>query len=216
MNKLTDQALCVQLMNGCNAFDINLSKSQQSQFILLLHLLRKWDRVTNLTAIRQPAAIIDKHFVDSLAIAPYLEASRILDVGSGAGFPGLPLAIYAPDKHFTLLDSNHKKTRFIRQAAAELGLKNITCVQSRVQSYQPANVFPMITSRAFSSLQDMVKMTAHCRSEEGLWLAMKGEQPTSEIEALQSKEACLVTCHRLQVPGMHQRHLCVIRKINSG
>lgn len=154
----------------------------------LLHylaLLNKWNQAYNLTAIRDPGLMIHKHLVDSLAILPWIKGSNLIDIGTGAGLPGIPIAITRPDLAITLLDSNGKKIRFLREVKRRLGLDNVEIVESRAESYHPARNFDTVTTRAFSSLTQMINWTKHLIAEEGLWLAMKGVYPQEELEMLQ-------------------------------
>lgn len=150
-----------------------------------LHLLNKWNATYNLTAIRDLNEMVSKHLLDSFAILPWLTGTRIIDVGTGAGLPGIPLAIANPEKQFTLLDSNGKKTRFLTEVKRQLDLKNIEIVQSRVENYQPEVSFDTVMSRAFSSLDQMIHWTRHLIHEQGCWLAMKGRIPADELKQLQ-------------------------------
>ncbi len=178
-----------------------------------LTLLQKWNRVYNLTAIKDPQEMLTKHIEDSLAILPYIQGSRVLDVGSGAGLPGIPLAIHLPDKQFILLDSSHKKTRFLTQCKIELRLSNVEVVHSTIESYQPEHYFDEIVTRAFSSLADMVKMSSHCLSSQGRWLAMKGKYPETEIADLDTKHA--IQTEKLSVLGENaSRHLIIISDVS--
>ena len=133
-----------------------LPADAQARLLAYVHLLEKWNRTYNLTAVRAPEQMIPRHLLDSLAILPYLQGQRVLDMGTGAGLPGIPLAMARPDLDFVLLDSNAKKTRFVTQACAELGLKNIEITQERVEKYQPARPFDTLVSRAFSTIADML------------------------------------------------------------
>lgn len=176
----------------------------------LVGLITKWNRVYNLTAIRNPDEMWRLHIVDSLSLAPHLPAGRLLDVGSGAGLPGLPLAIVRPDLAVASVDSVEKKIAFQRQAAAELGLRNHRAIHGRVERLAEPP-FPAITSRAFSSLADFVSLTAGLLADGGAWYAMKGENPQDEIAALPPQHRC--ETHPLDVPGLEAaRHLVVIRR----
>lgn len=149
-----------------------------------LHLLQKWNAAYNLTAIKDFDDMISKHALDSLAILPWLHGTRLLDVGTGAGLPGIPLAIAKPALHFTLLDSNGKKTRFLNEVKRQLDLKNVEIVQSRVENYHSKIKFDTIISRAFSNLDQMIHWTSHLQSHNGIWLAMKGQRPDHELSQL--------------------------------
>jgi 16S rRNA (guanine527-N7)-methyltransferase len=204
-------SLLDKLAEGLAALELDLSDHVQHQLINFLHLLVKWNRAYNLTAVRQPEQMVTRHLLDSLVVGPYLQGPRILDVGTGAGLPGIPLALAYPDCQFTLLDSNGKKIRFITQAVAELGLVNVDVVQSRVEAYQPASPFNTVTARAYSSIQELVKQTAHLLADGGQYLIMKGAYPVAEVEAMPAGYH-LKAIHQLQVPKLDaERHLLVVR-----
>ena len=174
-----------------------------------LALLQRWNQVYNLTAVRDPQQMIVRHILDSLAIAPFLgkRTQRCLDVGSGAGLPGVPLAILYPQREFHLLDSNGKKTRFLFQVKTELGLDNVIVQHFRAESFVPGTLYDVILSRAFASLGDMVESCKHLCAAHGSFLAMKGVYPEEELAALPVCCA-LKQVHRLQVPGLlEKRHL---------
>ncbi|PIQ42872.1 MAG: 16S rRNA (guanine(527)-N(7))-methyltransferase RsmG [Gammaproteobacteria bacterium CG11_big_fil_rev_8_21_14_0_20_46_22] len=174
-----------------------------------LVLLKKWNKVFNLTAIESDEAMMDLHLQDSLNIQPFLQGDRILDVGSGAGLPGIPLAIACPDKQFYLLDTNGKRTRFLTQVKIELGLNNVHVIKSRVETYSPDGLFTSITSRAFSSLSDFFDKTHHLLEKEGVLLAMKGQYPEEELKAIHTPYEVKT------LPALKQhdaRHLVVIKR----
>lgn len=205
------ESLLDKLAEGLAALSLDLSDHVQHQLIDFLHLLVKWNRAYNLTAVRQPEQMVARHLLDSLVIGPYIQGPRILDVGTGAGLPGIPLALAYPDYQFTLLDSSGKKIRFVTQAVAELGLVNVDVVQSRVEAYQPASRFDTITARAYSSIEELVKQTAHLLADGGQYLIMKGAYPVAEVEAMPAGYH-LEAIHQLQVPRLDaQRHLLVVR-----
>jgi 16S rRNA (guanine527-N7)-methyltransferase len=204
-------SLLDKLAEGLAALELDLSDHVQHQLINFLHLLVKWNRAYNLTAVRQPEQMVTRHLLDSLVIGPYIQGPRILDVGTGAGLPGIPLALAYPNCQFTLLDSNGKKIRFVTQAVAELGLVNVDVVQSRVEAYQPASRFDTVTARAYSSIEELVKQTAHLLADGGQYLIMKGAYPVAEVEAMPAGYH-LEAIHQLQVPRLDaQRHLLVVR-----
>ncbi|MHB0818050.1 16S rRNA (guanine(527)-N(7))-methyltransferase RsmG [Stutzerimonas stutzeri] len=203
-----------ELREGALQLGIKLSEVQQQLLLGYLALLNKWNKAYNLTAVRDPAEMVSRHLLDSLSVVPHAEpgGSRWLDVGSGGGMPGIPLAILFPERHFTLLDSNGKKTRFLTQAKLELKLANVEVIHSRVEQFKPEQPFTDITSRAFSSLEDFANWTRHLSDGTTRWLAMKGVQPDDELQALPTDfqlERCLV----LKVPGCQgQRHLLILRR----
>lgn len=196
---------------GCAALGIDASITGQI-FCAYIRLLEKWNRAYNLTAVREPEAMVKYHLLDSLAVLPWLRGERVLDVGTGAGLPGIPLAIADPGKQFFLLDSNGKKVRFLRQVVAELGLQNVNPIQQRVQHLVDKPGFDMVLSRAFASLGDMLAGTGHLLAAQGRWLAMKGAYPEAEIAALPA-EVELEAVQAIQVPGLEaQRHLVFLRR----
>ncbi len=180
---------------------------QLDQLQAYLRLLQRWNKVYNLTAVRDPAQMLSVHLWDSLSVARHVQLPSCLDVGSGAGLPGIPLAIMQPQHCFTLLDTNGKKTRFIQQTIAELGLSNAQVMQARVEQWQPPALFAGIISRAFASLADFVTVTAPHLQENGVLYAMKGRYPADEVSALPSGWQ-LSAMHHLEVPGLDaERHL---------
>ncbi len=184
-----------------------LSPQQDQQLQTYLDLLQRWNKVYNLTAVRDPAQMLPLHLWDSLAVVPFIQAESCLDVGSGAGLPGIPLAILRPNQEFTLLDTNGKKTRFIQQAALELGLTNLKVVQTRVEQWQPAQPFAAIISRAFASLADFITVSGMHLAAQGRLYAMKGRYPESELAELPAGWM-LARSHPLSVPGLEaERHL---------
>ena len=192
---------------GWKALGLEADTAAIERLAALVRLLDKWNRVTNLTAVRDPRAMVTRHILDSLVVLPYIKGSSLLDVGTGAGLPGLPLAIARPELAVTLLDSNAKKVRFVRQAAAELGLENVEVVHARMQEYQPPRAFAMVISRAVASLDELCRQTAHLLRPGGRMLFMKGVVPEQEIDALQDDRSGL-HIERLNVPGLAaERHL---------
>lgn len=204
----------VELVRGAQELGIELSDVQQQQLLAYLALLIKWNKAYNLTAVRDPDEMVSRHLLDSLSVLPFVaEGGRTwLDVGSGGGMPGVPLAIMFPERAFTVLDSNGKKTRFLTQVKLELKLANLEVVHSRVELFRPAVPFDGITSRAFSSLEDFASWTRHLGNTETRWLAMKGVQPEDELQRLPD-DFRLDACHVLKVPGCQgQRHLLILRR----
>ncbi|MEM7611506.1 MAG: 16S rRNA (guanine(527)-N(7))-methyltransferase RsmG [Pseudomonadota bacterium] len=177
-------ALSVQLARGAKAMDLALGDTAHAQLIALVELLAKWNRAYNLTAITDPPEIVAKHLLDSLSLLPFAEAQHLLDVGTGAGFPGLPLAIMRPQQDFTLLDSSAKKLRFIDQACAELCLENVTTAHARVESFESTAPFDAISCRAFASLARVVSWVDHLLAPGGRILAMKGHIDADEQSAV--------------------------------
>ena len=190
--------------------DLGVATDAQARLLHFVALLEKWNRVYNLTAVREPAQMVTRHLLDSLAIAPYVRGARVLDIGTGAGLPGIPLAVMMPAREFVLLDSNSKKTRFVTQAVAELGLRNVEVVAARVEKYIPATQFDTLIARAFSSLGELVAAAGHLAAADGVYLAMKGVYPEEELAALPAEFAVQETA-ALNVPGLDgARHVVVI------
>ncbi|KTD76395.1 16S rRNA (guanine(527)-N(7))-methyltransferase RsmG [Legionella waltersii] len=176
-----DIQLLSQIEDGVNSLHLSSISETLLQYLQLLH---KWNDAYNLTAIRHMSEMINKHLMDSLAILPWIKGKRIIDVGTGAGLPGIPLAIAKPDLQFVLLDSNGKKTRFLLEVKRQLHLNNVEIVQNRVENYQPGLGFDTVLSRAFSSLEQMTVWTQHLIAPKGIWLAMKGKVPTDELSSI--------------------------------
>jgi 16S rRNA (guanine527-N7)-methyltransferase len=201
------------LESGLDALCIKLTKEQQDKIIKYLIILSKWNSVYNLTAIRDPKEMMTHHVLDSLSAVPaFTEAQNVLDVGSGGGLPGMILAICYPDKKISMIDTVSKKTAFLNQAKAELGLNNVTVYSARVESLQVNQPFDVITSRAFSELNNFVNWSQHLLAEGGRFIAMKGVHPQGEMERL--PEGWEVKDVRpLTVPGLDaERHLIFIQK----
>jgi 16S rRNA (guanine527-N7)-methyltransferase len=204
--------LAASLEAGMQSMAIDYSAEQRDQLLAYLQLLITWNRAYNLTAIRDPAEMVKLHLLDSLTVLPHIQGKRLIDVGTGAGLPGIPLAIMCPDRHFTLLDSNGKRTRFLFQARCELGLANVSEIQSRVEEHRPDRGYDAVLSRAFTSVADMVNKCAHLLTTDGLFVAMKGKFPQSELSEV-GKAYKVDVSHTLQVPGVEgERHLIVISR----
>lgn len=192
--------------------DLHLSESQLMQCVQYVALLDKWNSAYNLTSIRDPQEMLIKHVLDSLVVAPHLTGQHFIDVGTGPGLPGVLLAIYYPDKDFTLLDSLGKRIRFLNQVKMQLKLQNITPIQSRVEDYQPVQGYDGVISRAFASLNDMLSWCKHLPAPNGRFFAMKGAAVQEEIAALPDFVK-VDAIHNLQVPQLDaQRHLVVLSK----
>lgn len=202
-----------QLAAGIAALGLALSGEAQAKLLSYLALLDKWNRVYNLTAVRDAERMVSHHLLDSLAAVPYFTGHAVLDVGSGGGLPGIPLAIARPELQVTLIDSVAKKTAFLLQVKAELGLANLDVVTGRVEDFRPETGFDVITSRAFSDLREFVSLTRHLLNPGGRWLAMKGLYPNEEI-ALLTPDVKVSANHTLVVPGLGaSRHLIVLEPV---
>lgn len=201
-----------QIAAGCRSLQLAVSTAALAQLADYVGLLAKWSKVYNLTAVRQPQRMVTRHLLDSLAVVPFLTEGSLLDVGTGAGLPGLPIAIARPDLAATLLDANAKKLRFVRQAVAELRLGNVEVVQARMQEYQPGRAFDMVISRAVSSLEELYRQSRHLLAPRGRMLFMKGALPEEEMAAFAPGRETL-HIERLDIPGLDaERHLLWLDK----
>lgn len=201
-----------QLKGLLGQAQIDLSEAQIEQQLALVGLLDKWNKAYNLTSVRNPKDMLTRHIMDSLAVREYLHGQRFIDVGTGPGLPGLPLAIAEPDKEFVLLDSLGKRIRFIRQVCHELKLTNVTAVQARVEDYQDEKQFDGVISRAFASLNDMLSWCEHLPAEDGRFYALKGLYPQDELEQL-PEQYKIESIEQINVPGIDaSRHIVIISK----
>ncbi|WP_417447727.1 16S rRNA (guanine(527)-N(7))-methyltransferase RsmG [Idiomarina abyssalis] len=201
-----------QLKELLKQAQITLSESQIEQQLALVGLLDKWNKAYNLTSVRNPKDMLTRHIMDSLAVRQYIQGQRFIDVGTGPGLPGLPLAIAEPDKEFVLLDSLGKRIRFIRQVCHELKLTNVTPVQVRVEDYQDEKKFDGVISRAFASLNDMLSWCEHLPSDKGRFYALKGLYPQEELDEL-SANYKTESIEQINVPGIDaSRHIVIISK----
>lgn len=194
------------LQEGLQTLNIETDESKLESLLAFIQLIEKWNKAYNLTAVRCPEDMARLHILDSLTMLPFIEGHRIADIGTGAGLPGIPLAIFLPDTEFVLVDSNSKKTRFVQQAILELKLKNVTVIHSRVEQMQVDTPFSSVIVRAFSSLQDIVALTQHLIDEHGVILAMKGQKPTEELNEFSEKHTII----SIKVPGVDAER-CLIR-----
>lgn len=217
MNPIERQQLQTILSQGLQ--DLRLSADGIEERLLnYLELLAKWNRVYNLSAIKIHEEMVVLHLLDSLSIVPFVKGSRIIDIGTGAGLPGIPLALYFPQKQFVLLDSNNKKTRFLIQAVAELNISNASVVQSRAESMQDTTGFDCVLTRAFAPLNAMITPTQHLCASKGRMLAMCGAYPSAD----QLKYLSLLSTWRYEIYPLHvpqlqaQRHLIVLERIQCG
>ena len=203
-------SLAAQLAQGLAELELALPPGSERRLIEYLALLQKWNKVYNLTAVRESSKMVSRHLLDSLAVAPHVSASTLLDVGSGAGLPGIPLALALPHAQVTLLDASHKKAAFLRQAAIELQLSNVAVVCERVEAWRPAQPFEMVITRAFSDLTAFVTAAGRLAMSGGRLAAMKGVYPHEELAQLPTGWR-LRQALALAVPGLHaQRHLVLL------
>ncbi|MDO9214736.1 MAG: 16S rRNA (guanine(527)-N(7))-methyltransferase RsmG [Methylococcales bacterium] len=194
------------LESGLSALNLPHTPEQTEQLLAFIKLIAKWNKAYNLTAVRNNEDMARLHILDSLAILPHIEGKRVIDIGTGAGLPGIPLAIFMPEVEFVLLDSNAKKTRFVQQVILELKLKNVSVLHTRVEDYQPELGFDTVTMRAFASLPDIMKLTAHLLSANGVLLAMKGQIPEAELAEIDAQ----TTLIKINVPEVEAER-CLVR-----
>ena len=194
------------LESGLNELGLVIDSTRIEQLLDFIRLIGKWNKVYNLTAIRDSEEMIRLHLLDSLSILPFVEGRRIIDIGTGAGLPGIPLAICLPESEFTLLDSNAKKTRFVQQAVLELKLKNVHIHTGRVEQYRPELLFETALCRAFAGLDEMARLTEHLLNKNGVLLAMKGQIPRDEMQELAANTSVIP----IHVPGVEAER-CLVR-----
>ena len=199
-----------KLLQGLQTLNLSLSEQQRAACLKFIELISKWNKAYNLTAVRESEQMVNLHILDSLAVLPHIKADRIVDIGTGAGLPGIPLAICQPDSQFVLLDSNAKKTRFVTQAVLELQLKNVSVVHSRVELFKPEQLFSTVITRAFAELSGILTLTQHLLHEDGWLLAMKGKYPEQELKSLLTDYKVIP----LNVPGVNAER-CLIRLENT-
>ncbi len=199
-----------RLADGARALGLDVPDAARSRLMTYLEILARWNRVFNLTAVRDPEEMVVRHLLDSLAIGPYLPPGPLLDVGSGAGLPGVPLALIEPARPVTLLDRSRKRIDFLTEICARVGLAHVQLVGRRVEDYRPDHTYAAVTARAFAALPDMLAAAGHLLAGEGVLLAMKGAFPAEEIAALPAPFAVRAV-HALDVPGLAaKRHLVVL------
>lgn len=198
------------LRAGIDSLGLSLGEDVVQRLLEYRALLARWNHAYNLTAVRDPQQMVVRHLLDSLAVLPYVRGPRLVDLGTGAGLPGIPLALAMPELHVSLVDANGKKVRFLREAIRALKLDNATAVQERMENLD--GQFDCITSRALSSLGDMLAAAGHLLAADGVWLALKGQRPEAELAALPPGFA-LRAVHALRIPGLDaERHLLVLAR----
>ncbi len=205
-----------ELQSGLNELGLVLSDRQKTQLLDYLELLIKWNKAFNLSGVKDSSEMLSRHLLDSLTLVPFMKGQRILDVGTGPGLPGIPLAICFPEKDFVLLDSNGKKTRFVFQAKVQLGLQNVDVQNTRLEQYDSSGPIDIIVCRAFSSLMDLATMTRHLcesadRTEPVTIVAMKGQYPAEELASL-PEDVVMISANKVSVPGYTaERHIIELK-----
>ena len=209
--------LRAQLLRGATEMSVTLNETQIEKLLAYVREFEKWNKAYNLSAVREIRQMVSRHLLDSLSVVPWFtankkfSAARVIDVGTGGGLPGIPLAIMFPEQQFTLLDSNGKKTRFLFHVKTLLGLTNVTVENRRVEEFQPAQKFNAVISRAFASLQDMTDGCAHLLDKDGIFLAMKGLFPQDELAPIADKIALIESVKLLVAETDGERHLLVLQ-----
>lgn len=207
MSPISEKGSVPFLIGGAGVLGIELTAEQARRLLAHLDLLDEWNARMNLTAIRDRSSQLTKHLLDSLSVRPYLRGERIADVGSGAGFPGIPLAIVEPERHFALIESTGKKCRFLEHVRDSLGLANVEVVQSRAEAYEPGRRFDTVLARAVGPIPELVRVAGRLVAGGGRLLAMKGRHPADEI-GVKLNGWKVAAVHRLLVPGLaEERHL---------
>lgn len=200
-----------QLAAGIRQMGLDVNAQTQERLLQYLGLLQKWNKVYNLTAVRDPQEMVTLHLLDSLSVLPYVKGPHLLDVGSGAGLPGIVLAICRPDLRVTTIDTVQKKAIFMRQVKGELGLENLTVMHARVEAFKPPQLFDQVISRAFSEVALLFQLTQHLIASPGEWLAMKGLVPVQELEKLAIQPKAVIP---LKVAGLDaERHLLIFDSV---
>ncbi len=212
-----DRDISSRITTGAAALGQASPDEQAQKLVTLLTELEHWNRRINLTAIRDIDQMVAGHILDSLAVRPYVQGPRVIDIGTGAGFPGLPLAIVEPDLHFTLLDSNGKKISFVRHMIGELGLSNAEAVKARAEDYAPGNRFDTVIARALATVPRLVALSSDLVGEDGQLLALKGRHPAEELEPITSLPEWDYSVTALSVPGLeaHARHVVSVRRTKT-
>ncbi len=212
----TDQ-LVASIKAGAASLRLDLPDGADVKMARLLTELERWNTRINLTAIRDPQDMVSGHILDSLAVRPMLSGSRVLDIGTGAGFPGLPLAIVEAEIEFRLLDANGRKISFVRHVIGELGLANASAIKARIEGYAPDERFDTVIARALASIPRLLELAGHLVRDEGVLLALKGKYPATELEQIKEISGWIYDVTDLTVPGLesHARHVVCLRRVNT-
>ncbi len=214
---MNSDQLVASITVGLDNLRQDLPDGAVAKLARVLTELERWNRRVNLTAIRDLESMVSGHILDSLAVRPLLVGRRVIDVGTGAGFPGLPLAIAEPQIEFGLLDSNGKKISFVRHVIGELGLSNATAIRARAEDYAPAERFDTVIARALASIPKLLQLAGHLIKEEGVLLALKGKHPAAELESIEEIPGWKYVVTDLTVPGLetHARHVVCLRRVDT-
>ena len=206
------------IAGGVEAMGQSLPTGAADQLATLLVELERWNRRINLTAIRDIDEMVAAHVLDSLAVRPFLKGPRVIDIGTGAGFPGLPLAIAEPAVDFTLLDSVGKKIRFVDHMIGKLGLENVRAIKARAEDYAPGNTFDTVIARALAAIPRLMELSSHLVGEDGQLLALKGRYPAEELDATKSLPDWEYSVAAIDVPGLeaHARHVVRLERMKAG
>jgi 16S rRNA (guanine527-N7)-methyltransferase len=209
--------LFASIKAGFDSLQQDLPDGAIAKLVRLLTELERWNRRVNLTAIRDLETMVSGHILDSLTVRPLLEGRRVIDVGTGAGFPGLPLAIAEPQIEFGLLDSNGKKISFVQHVIGELGLSNASAIRARAEDYAPAERFDTVIARALASIPKLLQLAGHLIREEGVLLALKGKYPAAELESIEEIPGWKYVVTDVTVPGLetHARHIVCLRRVDT-
>lgn len=212
---MPQRELSKKIRDGCKALEQRFDAGSEHQFAMLLTELERWSRRLNLTAIRDINQMVSGHLMDSLTVRPFLEGSSIVDIGTGAGFPGLPLAIAEPHRSFVLLDSNRKKVSFVQHIVTKLGLANVSAICARVEDYAPGHTFDTVIARALAAIPRIIEIGGHLAGKKGVLLALKGKYPTAELELTDNlPDRWIWEIEKVSVPGLeqHSRHIIKLKK----
>ncbi|MCZ6808396.1 MAG: 16S rRNA (guanine(527)-N(7))-methyltransferase RsmG [Proteobacteria bacterium] len=214
---MNSDQLFASIKAGFDSLQQDLPDGAIAKLVRLLTELERWNRRVNLTAIRDLENMVSGHILDSLTVRPLLEGRRVIDVGTGAGFPGLPLAIAEPKIEFGLLDSNGKKISFVRHVIGELGLSNATAIRARAEDYAPAERFDTVIARALASIPKLLQLAGHLIGEEGILLALKGKHPAAELALIEEIPGWNYVVTDVTVPGLetHARHVVCLRRVDT-
>jgi len=211
---LTLKQLAASITAGAGTLGQALSATETARLTALINELQRWGARVNLTAIRAPQEMVSAHILDSLSVRPFIEGHSVIDVGTGAGFPGLPLAIVQPETSFWLLDSNGKKISFVNHVIGQLGISNAQTVKARAEDYAPGKRFATVIARALASTEKLLQLAGHLVREDGVLLALKGKHPAAELEAIEHLPGWAYSVTELTVPGLesHARHVIQLRR----